>query len=94
MSVLPLMIMPAVVSSYVASRLSQDKVEEVLERKYYIIYGMTESGKKIYWDGLWWINEREKAKTYNSFEKVLGAIKNFSSGNTNWSIRSIDWEVY
>ena len=94
MSILPLMLMSTATSSYVASRLSQDKAEEVLERKYYIIYGLAESGKKQYWDGLWWINEREKAKTYNSFEKVLSNIKKFSSENTNWSIRNIDWEVY
>lgn len=68
MSILPLMMMPIAANSYVASRLSQDKAEEVLERKYYIIYGVTESGKKQYWDGLWWINEREKAETYNSFK--------------------------
>lgn len=35
MSILPLMLMSTAASSYVASRLSQDKAEEVLERKYY-----------------------------------------------------------
>lgn len=94
MSILPLMLMPIATNSYVASQLSQNKIEETLERKYYIIYGLTKDNKKIYWDGLWWINEKEKAEIYNSFEKVLGDIKKFSSENTNWSIRSIDWEVY
>jgi len=94
MSILPLMLMSTAASSYVASQLCQNKIEETLERKYYIIYGLTKDNKKIYWNGLWWINEREKARTYNSFKKVLSDIEKFSSENTNWSIRSIDWEAY